>query len=173
MIMTPEMEVATKYQSHLPALLACVGDTVGDVLEIGMGHFSTLQLHSLLAVMDRKLVSVESDSEWYDHFYSMLVNSGHHKMMNTSYELALAELSKAAWSVTFIDHSPGGENRANAFRSTIGCSQYVVVHDYWDENELAIAPLLTRLDSHVTKTYLPPTLIASRVRKIPKVLLKL
>ena len=49
--MTPEMETAVKWQSHLPALLACIAVTHGPVLELGVGHFSTPHLHALCGAL--------------------------------------------------------------------------------------------------------------------------
>lgn len=161
--MTPEMEVATKYQSHLPALLACIVSTSGTVLELGVGHFSTPQLHALCGALGRRVISVESDSEWREHFRSRYEGITHWFKRDIS--------MPGRWSVAFIDHSPGGENRAKAFKELIEFSDYVVVHDYHDENEEAIGPLLSGLKWHVCKSIFPPTLAASRTKDIPGVLL--
>ena len=74
------------------------------------------------------------------------------------------------WAVVFIDDSPGGDNRANHFRRFIEKSIYVVVHDYHLENEDHVGSLLPQFH-HVTKTYQPPTLVASQLREPPKSIL--
>lgn len=159
--MTTEMEVATKYQSHLPALLAAVAASEGPVLELGVGYFSTPQLHALCGTMYRRLVSFESDKEWLAEFSNRLSNHLHDFVMECP--LGMGE----QWGVVFVDHSPGGQNRADAFLKAGSESQFVVVHDYHLENEDAIKPLLNGFMYHVTRSYDPPTLIASRHHAIP------
>lgn len=163
MTMTTEMEVATKYQSHLPALLACVASTVGPVLELGVGYFSTPQLHAICGASKRFLVSVESDAEWLKYFSDRYASVDHW--------FKSEKWSLLRYGVAFIDHSPGGENRAKAFKELIELSDYVVVHDYHDDNEAAIAPLLHDLTRYVCKLVFPPTLVASKTKEIPPVLI--
>lgn len=161
--MTTEMEVATKYQSHLPALLACVASTSKGVIEIGVGYFSTPHLHAICGVTDKFLMSVEPDDEWRSYFESRYESRNHwFKNRLPSY---------GDWSVAFIDHSPGGPNRADAFKEFIELAEFVVVHDYHCDNEEAIGPMLSGLTFHVCKSIFPPTLVASKNREIPCVLL--
>ena len=164
MKMTEEMAVATRYQSHLPALLACVAESQGPVLEIGVGYFSTPHLHALCDVLNRLCYSVETDKEWYDGF------SVKYQGRNHAFVRELGSLPIWSWGVTFIDHSPGGENRASALRQFIDRSQFVIVHDYEKDNLEAIAPLLTGCHYHVCTHCLPPTLVASKTRYVPRVL---
>lgn len=163
MNMTTEMEVATKYQSHLPALLACIPATTGPVLELGVGYFSTPHLHAICGALGRFLVSVETDKDWRMHFAEKYCTPSHifdHKLSTNK-----------RWSVAFIDDSPGGQHRAEMFKTLIEVSDYVVVHDYHDENEEAISPLLPGLTAHVCRLVFPPTLIASKTKGIPPVLI--
>lgn len=148
--------------SHIPALLACLADTVGPVLEIGMGHFSTPALHAYCVQANRKLVSVEKDPKWLETFRHL--EHTNHGFVNSIDKV----LTWTTWSVVFIDDSPGGENRLNHFQRFIGKAHYVVVHDYHLDNEQAIAPVIDGLNSHITKSYQPPTLIASQHRTIPQ-----
>lgn len=155
--------------SHLPALLACIGATTGPVLELGVGHFSTPALHALCGAMKRILTSVEDSPEWLDEFQAKYHTLSHdfHRGPYLSTLSAYAQ----HWSVAFIDNSPGGKNRADCFDALIEVSDYVVVHDYWQDNEEAIAPLLTGIKHHTTKTYPPPTLVASMKLPIPESIL--
>lgn len=165
MTMTTEMEVATKYQSHLPALLACIAVTAptgGPVLEVGVGYFSTPQLHALCGASKRFLISIESDWTWRNYFSDRYASVDH--WFKDSW-------ARIPYSVALIDHSPGGENRAKAFKELIEISDYVVVHDYHEDNELAIAPLLSGITSYVCRSIFPPTLVASRAKEIPPVLI--
>jgi hypothetical protein len=153
--------------SHMPALLACIGATRGPVLEIGCGHFSTPNLFALCGAMNRLFVSIEENEDWAKLFRGV--------RRVESYQREFLNLDKHFWSVVFIDQSGGGEPRAYPFRKFIEISDYVVVHDYHRENVDAIAPTLedNRIYRHVTTTYQPPTLIASKTKPIPESVLHL
>lgn len=145
---------ALAWGSHLPALLCAVGASAGAVIELGVGHFSTPALHALCGAMGRKLVSVEADAKWRAEFQG--------KMQGPMHEFKSTPSATGQWGCAFIDDSPGGIHRASMFLLLAPLSQFVVVHDYHMENEEAIGPLLVGFKFHVTKSYQPPTLIASR-----------
>lgn len=162
------MQTATEWGSHLPPLLACIAVTEGPVLELGVGFFSTPHLHALCGAMGRLLFSVEGNLDWYSEFkrYS---GGAHHVLVSEEFE----RLPKHKWGVAFIDHSPGGANRANAFRQLIDVSDYVVVHDAQKdaENFQHIEPLLDGVNWHLCTGYWPHTLVCSKTKQIPAVLL--
>lgn len=170
MTLTPEMEVAAKYGSHMPSLLACIAITSGPVLELGVGHFSTPHLHALCGATNRKLVSVESNEEWRNEFVRKYGSTPDHSFFS-----GLTDIEGERWSVSLIDHSPGGANRADAFRALIGACGYVVVHDAQKdaENFEHIAPMLGGLYWHLCLGYFPHTLVASRTLAVPQVLLRM
>jgi hypothetical protein len=164
-----EMKTATEWGSHLPALLACIAVTDGPVLELGVGHFSTPHLHAICGAMGRVLISVESNNEWYHEMESRYETDMHGFFIGTPQGL---EAFGKRWGVAFIDHSPGGENRANAFRQLIEISDYVVMHDAQKdaENFKAVEPMLEGLNWYLCTGYFPHTLVASKTRQIPEVL---
>lgn len=154
--------------SHLPAIMACLAVTNGDVLEIGIGNFSTPILHAFCVSSGRDLISIEKSSDWYNKFTYLKHN--HHDLFtdwisNTN--------DKKRYSVVFIDDSPGGENRATSFRTYIDQSEFVIVHDFWRENEEAIRPLLVGCLFHICRHQEPPTLVCSKSRTIPEGILAL
>lgn len=173
MNMTPEMSVATQWQSHLPALLACCAVTTGPVLELGVGHFSTPHLHALCGAMGRELVSMEDNREWLELFEKQYLSDGHGFLSGFLLNDVIAR--QIRWSVAFIDHSPGGANRAAVFKALIDVSEFVVVHDAQKdaENFQAIEPMLAGVNWHLCVGYWPHTLIASKTRAIPEVLLSM
>lgn len=166
----PTMQTATEWQSHLPALLACIASSAGPVLELGVGHFSTPHLHAFCGAMGRMLVSVEEDPDWYLEFAKY--KSDKHQVFGARHSLIIEGTSNG-WGVAFIDHSPGGANRANAFKQLIGVSDYVVVHDAQKdaENFQHIEPLLDGVNWYLCTGYWPHTLCASKTKQIPAVLL--
>lgn len=154
--------------SHLAPLLACICQSDGPVLELGIGHFSTPILHAVCTNMGRKLVSVEDNDEWYKAFVNKY-DFGVHHIFHKSYD-ELEFLWKEKWGVVFIDNSPGGERRKKDFISAISVSDYVVVHDYELENRDAIGPIIdasSKILACVYHAYNPPTLIASMKRGLP------
>ncbi len=160
---------ALAWGSHLPALLACVGASHRQwILELGIGHFSTPALHALCGALNKKLISVEEDPKWRDEF-SPKFSSPWHDFYCKSYQDALDSLrmDQFTFGTVLIDNSPGGNRRLDDFKAVLPFSEFVVVHDYHLENEDAIGPLLNGLNHHITKTYGPPTLVASDLRSIP------
>ena len=157
--------------SHLPALLTAIGSSNGPVLELGVGYFSTPALHAICGALKRRLMSVEQNAEWCERF-KYLENPIHRIANHTNEEFFklmgnYEHLCK--WGVAFIDHSPGGASRAEAFRILAPISSYVVVHDYHLENEEHIAPLLTGFKTvRVFNTQQPPTLVASLNYELPE-----
>lgn len=152
--------------SFMPALVACVAATKGPVLELGMGHFSTPVLHALCGSLGRQLMSFEKNDEWRGLFtrYNTKLHEIYGDIDNGMLFTGLMNIG-----VVFIDDSPGGENRKKHFVDFIDISDYVIAHDYEKDNEEAIGPLLVKVPfKYVTRTYQPPTLIASMTREIPK-----
>lgn len=156
--------------SHLAPLLACICQTGGPVLELGIGHFSTPILHSVCTNLGRKLVSVEDNEEWYKAFRHY--DFGVHCIFHKSYD-ELGFLWKEKWGVVFIDNSPGGERRKIDFMNAITTSDYVVVHDYELDNLESIGPVISEMEklqkisACIYNAYTPPTLIASLKKGLP------
>lgn len=57
-----------EYNTHQPYLKFAIQHTKGNVLECGMGFTSTLMIRSLLKGTNRRLISLESNKDWYDNF---------------------------------------------------------------------------------------------------------
>lgn len=155
--------------SHLPVLAACVSITTGGVLELGVGNFSTPLLHAMCGSMGRKLVSVEENLEWFNQFLKW--ESPDHSVIRAAYDESYQ--TPIGLSVVFIDNSPGGERRKKDFERYIYACEFVIVHDFWNDNEEAIRPLIDITPHHVTRHQNPPTLVASVKRDIPEVIRKM
>lgn len=154
---------ALVWGSHLTPLMACVAASRDTVLEVGIGHFSTPVLHAVCAAMGRKLISIEADKEWYDTFERYADEN--HLMLHGEYEPTISSLADV-FGVAFIDHSPGGQSRANVFKMLLPSSDFVVMHDYELDNKEALEPIIGKISHRVYNEYRPPTLIASGFRFI-------
>jgi len=159
-------EPEVKWSSFMPALGYALGASVGPVVELGMGHFSSPFLHEYCKATNRELVSVEENAIWGDLFRSLGVGS--HRVEISRYSEVLGRLRAfQRLGVVFIDSSPGGEARAELFSLAMPISEFVVVHDYHRENEEAIRPHLSKAMSHrVYADYDPPTLLATNIYTI-------
>ena len=60
------------YGSNSIPLTAAALLTDGDLLELGMGLFSTPLLHEIAADSDRNLVSIDTDPNWLKKFITYL-----------------------------------------------------------------------------------------------------
>lgn len=158
--------------SHLPVLAACLAATSGDVLELGVGDFSTPFLHAYCGAAGRKLVSVESDAAWVEKVGPRFGGQSH-RFYCGDYDTLALQLAAREWAVVLIDNSPGGARRAQDFSFLRHCAQFVVVHDYWQDNEEHIAPMLNGINYYVCHRQKPPTLVASMQRPIPYVIFNL
>lgn len=161
---------ALAWGSHLPALLGCLGATGGRVIELGVGHFSTPALHAFCGAGRRDLVSVESNLDWFKRFGEKY-QTAFHRFSFGEYEDVMVNANFTTWSVALIDNSPGGDRRRLDFARLFPISDFVIVHDFHNENEEAIRPLLNGLKYWVCAEYQPPTLVASAFRDIPESIL--
>jgi hypothetical protein len=150
-------EPEVKWSSFMPALAEALARSSGDVVEFGIGHFSTPFLSAYCNATNRKLFSIETNEEWFNEF-KHLGSNGHHLFCGDAILLA-GKIKTLETGLVFIDSSPGGEHRAALVKEFLPCSQYIVVHDYHRENEEAIAPLIKGRKFNVYKDYDPPTLI--------------
>lgn len=57
-----------RYGSHLRLLLSAVAATTGPILEMGMGHFSTVPIDDLISESGRYLLSTDTDLSWLNKF---------------------------------------------------------------------------------------------------------
>ena len=160
------------YETHLPALLSCLAVTTGPVLEVGIGEFSTPLLHA--ACVQRGLVSVEADADWFHKFAEIFRRYNHDFIFSPVYN-ALPNLAQQNWSVVFIDHSPGIRRVPDAllFRKR---ADYIVIHDY-EPGEPIAGEDLVRVDpvKHLfpywkaCQRYYPYTMVLGN-KEIPEII---
>jgi len=121
------IRVSVRYGTHLPCLIKAMEKTKGDVLELGMGVFSTPYLHYQCMLSKRKLVSYENCKPWMDFF------STRYGYQDEYHELLFVEDYKDAkiekpWSVVLIDQTPD-ISRSETIRRLANRAKYIVIHD--------------------------------------------
>lgn len=124
--MAYKMNVSARYGTHLPALIKTVELTDGDILELGMGVFSTPYLHYKCMLDDRKLVSYENYKDWMDFFVHYGYPSKNHEIKFVD-KYSDADIEKE-WSVVLIDQTPDS-SRVEEARRVANLAQYVIIHD--------------------------------------------
>ena len=157
-----------RWTSWRSSMIAALGHTSGPVLEVGVGHYSTPWLHQYCLAMDRQLVSVEDNPDWFEEFLHQFGAPNHH-FQQGSYDVLIPSLKRTRWGVVFLDHSPG-ERRGKDAGHCLELSEYVVIHDF----EGNVADIfnrevqLTALTSFcVDNVVSPPTLTVSQNRRLP------
>lgn len=130
--MATNMNVSLNYGTNIPALIKAMEKTTGDVLELGMGVFSTPYLHYQCILSNRKLVSYENFQEWLDFFLKYRYPCENHEIhFVDAYENAKIDKE---WDVVLIDQTPDS-SRIIEIRRLAKLAKYIIIHDSNDGNE--------------------------------------
>lgn len=130
--MATKMTVSGRYGTHLAALIQAMEKTTGDVLELGMGVFSTPYLHYKCILSNRKLVSYENNEGWAQFFIKYGYKNPNHEIIVVD-DWDKANIEKE-WDVVLMDHSPS-ERRIVEAKRLANFAKYIIIHDSNDENE--------------------------------------
>ena len=129
--MSYKIYVSGNYGTHLAPLIAAVNKTHGDILELGIGIFSTPYLHYQSLLSKRHLISYDNDRKWVkryaDHpFYAHMYYGPYHELIYVA-NWDEAKIEKP-WDVALIDHSPS-ERRVIEIKRLANLTKYIIVHD--------------------------------------------
>jgi hypothetical protein len=124
--MAYRMNVSGNYGTHFPALIKAMEKTKGDVLELGMGIFSTPFLHYQCMLSGRKLVSYENFKNYAQFFLDYRYPNANHEIIIID-DYANAKIDKP-WDVALIDQSPDAE-RIKAVKRLANFAKYIIIHD--------------------------------------------
>jgi hypothetical protein len=124
------------YGTHIPLLASVVATAPpGDVLELGVGHFSSPLLNMLCKAMGRELTSVEESADWLWNIrdlegpgHTLVVASDPYNWIPTL-ESLLPPRVAGHWSVVFVDHGRTNQDRMAALRWLENRADFIVVHD--------------------------------------------
>ena len=126
------------YATHLGPLIACMNKSTGDVLELGMGLFSTPYLHYACTVDKRNLLSLENDRGWYKQFnhsdfMQFLYPNDYHKLEFVDiYEDS--PLIDKEWDVVLVDQTPD-LSRKETVKKLANKAKYIIIHDSNEQHE--------------------------------------
>ena len=130
--MANRMHVSLNYGTNLPALIRAMEKTTGDVLELGMGVFSTPYLHYQCILSNRKLVSYENYKEWMNFFLKYRYPCKNHEIIFVD-KYSDAKIDRE-WDLVLIDQTPDSSRREEVKRLA-NLAKYIVIHDSGGNNE--------------------------------------
>src|SRR3990167_2687507 len=125
--MAYRMNVSGNYGTHLPALIKAMSKTTGDVLELGMGVFSTPYLHYQCILSNRKLTSYENFKPWVQFFFDYHYDHPNHEI-NLVESYNQARIDHKNWDVALVDQTPDS-SRVETIRRLANLAKYIIVHD--------------------------------------------
>lgn len=164
------------YSTHQPCILWALDNSSGDLLELGVGDFSTRILHE--NAKGKKIVSVDDDGKWIERF-SDICNEFHEFVLLDQAEEKwfefIRKMTKRKWGVVFVDQGTGEHiwrpTRIAAIKELSECSDFVVAHDsdlLPEAKHLGI-PFFEYIPINKASEHRngPPTLILSKKRELP------
>lgn len=129
------------YGTHQPVLVELIKNTTGNIIEFGCGNSSTVLIKDLIKGTNRKLISLESNLEWFNKFKHL--EDDNHKFYfidasnNDTDETGQKwidfinqneTINTMEFEVCFIDQSPWTA-RTHSLRYYIDKCKYLIVHD--------------------------------------------
>ena len=120
-----------EWATHLPLLVRMFDKTEGDVLELGVGLYSTTILKWLCEMSGRILYSYESKPDWYEKAVREESKPFHKIIFCTDW--ASADIERH-WGLVFIDHSPLRE-RYKDIKRLANYADVIVIHDTQPESD--------------------------------------
>ncbi len=127
-----KINVSGNYGTHLPCLIKAMEKTKGDVLELGMGVFSTPYLHYQCILSNRLLVSYENFEPWANFFIKYgYQNKNHSIFIVDDYKQASIDCN---WDVVLIDQTPDS-SRSEEIKRLANLAKYIVIHDANPSND--------------------------------------
>lgn len=124
-----------RHGSNLIPLTMAALIVTGDMLELGMGLFSTPVLHKIAVDFKRQLVSVDTDQKWLHKFILYNQTSAFHRinLLSDKEELTKIGLDKK-WGVVLVDHIFADLRPINVIKFS-NLSKVVIAHDTEKTNE--------------------------------------
>jgi len=125
------MKWTMRWGSHIPVLVKLLNRTKGDVLELGMGVYSSPLLFWMCVDAGRKLVSYENSEK----YFAMVGNNNnrfHEAHLITDWDCIDIEKN---WDIVFIDSNPM-DVRAKLAKKVATLANFVVLHDTQPQDEI-------------------------------------
>ena len=114
--------------SNIPLVLA-IYLTKGAIMELGIGSHSTQIMHKMGTLMERRIVSVDTNEEWLSKFV-LYNNTAFHKvhLIPKDEMNSFLESDQENWGVVYVDHGLAEKRYIDVLRFA-NRSQLVLAHD--------------------------------------------
>lgn len=116
-----------RYGSHAIPLITAGLITVGDILELGIGRYSTPAFNKIAKDQKKFLLSVESELSWMQNFVH-LNDTKTHLIISSASKCAQEINMQKRWGVVFVDHLQGEKRYLDMIKYS-NLSEIVVAHD--------------------------------------------
>lgn len=126
-----KVKISGSYGSHLAPLIKCMSLTSGDVIELGIGFYSTPYLHYQCLLDKRHLTSVDNEKGWIKTFATS--DFAKHRYQGQYHQFIYVEnwndldLSKG-YDVALVDSTPD-ELRKELVKKLAHNTKYIIIHD--------------------------------------------
>lgn len=118
----------TGYGSNAIPLVISALMTQGDMLELGMGMFSTPILSKIAIEYKRKLISVDTEKNWVDKFIGYNSTELHKIYLMSDYRELSQYGRNSSWGIVLVDHFYATARSLDVI-SFANNSQIVLAHD--------------------------------------------
>jgi hypothetical protein len=122
------------WNSYLELLWAALENTSGDVIELGLGHGSTIKLHDYCQDRGRRLFSYDASLEWYLKFEHLRSENHRIECVHNNWQVMI-ENHRQHIGLLFSDESPG-EIRKYNIAMFCNLSDVCLAHDAEDSNDI-------------------------------------
>ena len=134
------MKFEPGWSSHYPVLVKVLQQAKGDVLELGMGPFSTPLIHWLCHDKDLRIFSFDNDPKYWELNKLFATTNPFHMitLVNNWDDIwditNFLNLVGHKFSVAFIDHKPA-KRRHKDILKLVNLADIIVIHDTEPEHD--------------------------------------
>jgi hypothetical protein len=115
------------YGSHALPLIVSALTTTGDILELGIGKYSTPALNKIAKLQKKFLLSTESDQKWMENFVN-LNDSVNHLILSSNSDCANGININKRWGLVFVDHLQANTRHLDIIKYAEK-AEIVIAHD--------------------------------------------
>lgn len=130
------------YATHQRLLVKYMMETVGPVIELGAGNYSTPILHEIAAAQGRHLTTIDNNADWLNRFKNFEWERHSLKLLSSWDDFAVTE----SHGLAFVDHAdPPSHPRWLQVLKLIPTTGVIVIHDTEDD-QYGYAKLIDLID---------------------------
>jgi predicted O-methyltransferase YrrM len=117
------------YATHQRLLVKYMMQTIGRVIELGAGNYSTPILHEIAASQGRHLITVDNNPDWLNRF-KIFESDSHIFKLLTSWD----DFEPVSCGLAFVDHAdPPTHPRWLQVQKLLPIAEVIIIHDTEDD----------------------------------------